>query len=188
MNNIEMSAGAKAEQGGADDNTTSSHSSANITVVRSFLSPTEIKIGNWIKGVYGNCIIHSIAVLGGEFVLSYFNSPFSSKHDGLVNLNDCRPIMLSPQIMECCQSFRKEDVYNETWFVSNTENIEIEVAFYDDINEMQKNYYDELKPVRCYVVNKKNTVISVEFQIEFLHELQNLFFLVARQEMEVVIK
>lgn len=82
------------------------------------------------------------------------------------------PIPLTPEILEKCGSFKKEDVYDEE-IVFEAELIDgvIEVSFYEDMNEIY--------------VRRKDSIRGVKVEIKYLHQLQNLSFALTNKEHEI---
>ncbi len=170
----ELSAGTDDEKRTKDDSQHVSLACIKPNVVRSFLSPTEIRIGNCVKGVYGNCFIHSIAMLSGEYVLSYLNSQFNSHHDGLVSLKDCEPIKITEAVLKQCGfelKAEKDDVFYTGWFYKYGKEFSMRI------------WEEESSDTFRFSINNFNSI-----WVKSLHQLQNLYFALAGYELEVVLK
>lgn len=176
MKNVEksLSAGTKADSSTKTDDISVSQPIAKQNVVRSFLSPTELRIGNCIKGVNGNCFIHSIAMLSGEYVLSYLSSQFNSQHDGIVNLKDCQAILLSEDILKAVGfelKAEKDDVLYTGWYYRFEKEFSMRI------------WKEEETETFRYSINNFNSI-----WIKSLHQLQNLYFALTDYELEVSLK
>lgn len=171
---IYSSAGTEVESSTTADNLQVSQPIAKPDVVRSFLSPTELRIGNYIKGVHGNCFVHSIAMLSGEYVLSYLNSQFNSMHDGIVSLKDCQPIILTETLLKQCGfelKAEKDDVFYTGWYFRFEKEFSIRIWHEEETEKFR------------YSINNFNSI-----WVKSLHQLQNLYFCLTGYELEVNLK
>ena len=75
----------------------------------------------------------------------------------------------------------------ETWVVYESKSLTFEIAFYNDIVEMQKNYIDKLKSIRCYVTanEKYKRHEFIEVDIVSIHHVQNLIFALTGEELTI---
>ncbi len=163
------------------------------------LSASELRIGNWLHEKW-----EKETVLGGEvYALSEdaYVKVESISYDHLlkdmlpdsysVNNSDLsffQPIPLSPDILIKNCGFIENEMYDgETWVVYESKSLTFEIAFYNDIVEMQKSYVDKLKSIRCYVTanEKYKRHEFIEVDIVSIHHVQNLIFALTGEELTI---
>ena len=137
------------------------------------LSASELRIGNWIYNE-DTKMEYQVDAHG---ILVVSRSPENRS-----------PIPLSPDILIKNCGFIENEMYDgETWVVYESKSLTFEIAFYNDIVEMQKNYIDKLKSIRCYVTanEKYKRHEFIEVDIVSIHHVQNLIFALTGEELTI---
>jgi predicted S18 family serine protease len=147
------------------------------------INTSELRRGNWVylNLNTGGELFCTVEEIKAEELLLDFEGVKTRESYIMVN-----PVGLSSEILERV-GFTKADVYDEEiWFEIEAKNNKIEIAFYEDIEQSQKNYTDKLEKIRCYISNPYNAILNVSINnIQYLHQLQNLYFSLTGQELQV---
>ena len=147
------------------------------------INANELRIGNWIKTPNGKPMC----------VKNILENSVNQKIDGdgvvgSYQLANFEPIPLSPDILIKNCGFIENEMYDgETWVVYESKSLTFEIAFYNDIVEMQKSYVDKLKSIRCYVTanEKYKRHEFIEVDIVSIHHVQNLIFALTGEELTI---
>jgi hypothetical protein len=133
------------------------------------IKANELRIGNCIKGMYGNCFVHTIAMISGEYVLSYMNSQFSSSCDGLIDLKDCNPIPLTREILEKFGWIWNEEANSFEKYPNGDARMHFQ---YREVNGSFTMFNYVLKAL-------------IAEKLYYVHQLQNLYFALTGEELPI---
>jgi len=134
----------------------------------------ELRIGNWV--MYDRpCRIHALTanppIITIEFGLCVVYPPFKntedySEHYSFTSIEDIEPIPITPEILEKA-GFRKEHLGQGKMHLCISEDYFL--TFYDNEVYLECN----------------DSFISLHFGCKSLHQLQNLYFALTGEELEI---